>query len=396
MTSWLPELEQALRARRRGDEYRVRRVVASAQGARVVIDGREFLNFSSNDYLGFAHEPELIEKTRQAVADYGSGSGASHLVAGHQDPHHQLEQRLAELTGRDRALVFSTGYTANHGVLTTLLGKGDTVFQDKLNHASLLDGALASGARLSRYRHGDIDHLEQLLARHQGGRRLLAVDSVFSMDGDLAPLQALAATCEAHDVVMMIDDAHGFGVLGESGMGAAEHFALDQQRLPILMATLGKAVGAAGAFVAGSDALIETLIQFCRPYIYSTAMPAATAVAALQAIELNRAQPARRRHLHSIVRYYRHAARQLGLPLGDSDTAIQPLLLGSSESAVKLSDALFREGILAVAIRPPTVPVGSARLRLTLTAKHSEQDVDQLLQALDRAYGRLGLPREAA
>ena len=396
MSSWLPELERALRTRRQGDEFRQRRVLGSAQGPRVLLDNREFLNFSSNDYLGFAHEPEVLEQVRQAVADYGAGSGASHLVAGHQLPHQQLEQRLAELTGRDRALVFSTGYAANLGVLTTLLGKGDVVFQDRLNHASLLDGALYSGARLVRYRHNDLSHLQQLLDRHAGRRRLLAVDSVFSMDGDVAPLAALAETCAANDVVLMIDDAHGFGVLGEHGLGAAQHFGLGQQQLPVLMATLGKAVGAAGAFVAGSEALIETLVQHCRPYIYSTAMPASSAVAALHAIEMNHAQPERRQRLQQLIRYYRHAAAGLGLPLCESGTAIQPLLVGASEDALRLSEALYNEGILAVAIRPPTVPAGSARLRITLTAKHSERDVDTLLQVLDQACKRLGLPRQVA
>ena len=396
MSNWLPQLDAALQGRRQKSEYRERRVVASGQGVTVKIDDREYLNFSSNDYLGFAHEPALRETIMQAVADYGTGSGASHLIVGHQYPHQQLEQRLAQLTGRDRALLFSTGYMANMGVLTALLGKGDKAFQDRLNHASLLDGALASGARLLRYRHNDSGHLQQLLARHPGGRRLLAVDSVFSMDGDIAPLDQLAAICESSDVVMMVDDAHGFGVMGETGLGAAEHYGLDQQRLPILMATLGKAMGAAGAFVAGSDALIETLVQFCRPYIYSTAMPALTAVAALNAIEMNLAQPQRRAHLHSLIRYYRQSAARIGLPLCDSTTAIQPLLVGSSEHALQLSEALYRAGILAVAIRPPTVPVGAARLRLTLTARHSEQQVDELLHALDQAFSKLGLPRKVA
>ena len=396
MSSWLPELEQALHSRRQGNEYRQRRVLESAQGARVSLDGRAFLNFSSNDYLGFAHDPALLEKTRQAVVEYGSGSGASHLVAGHQYPHHQLEQRLAELTGRERALVFSTGFMANVGVLTTLLRKGDVVFQDKLNHASLLDGALASGARLARFRHNDIDHLQQLLVRHTGGRRVLAVDSVFSMDGDIAPLHQLATICAENDVVLMVDDAHGFGVLGDTGMGAAEHFGLDQQQLPVLMGTLGKAMGSAGAFIAGSDVLIETLVQFCRPYIYSTAMPASSAVAALNAIELNHAEPGRRLKLLQLIDYFRDAASALALPLCESRTAIQPLLVGDSDTAVKLSDVLYDAGILAVAIRPPTVPVGAARLRLTLTAQHSEQDIDQLLGVLDGAFKRLGLPREAA
>jgi 8-amino-7-oxononanoate synthase len=308
-------------------------------------------------------------------------------VCGHSALHHQLEEKLAEVTGRPRALLFSTGYMANLGVVNALLDKSDFIFEDKLNHASLIDAGLLSGARFQRFLHNDIDNLRARLERASAGdnskaRKLICVDGVFSMDGDLAPLPELAALAQQHDAWLMVDDAHGFGVFGAHGGGCAEHFNLDREQLPILMGTLGKAAGTYGAFVAGSEALIETLIQFARTYIYTTALPPAVAAATLESIELIRRESWRREHLQQLIARFRHGAQQLGLQLMNSSSAIQPLLVGDAGRALELSETLAQRGLWISAIRPPTVPAGTARLRITLTAAHTETHVDRLLDAL--------------
>ena len=309
------------------------------------------------------------------------GSGASHLVCGHSEPHRALEEALAEFAGRPRALLFSSGYAANTAVLSTVLQQGDCVFEDRLNHASLLDGGLHSGARFQRFLHNDVDSLEAKMASSQGNS-LVAVDGVFSMDGDTAPLVALAEVCESADAWLMVDDAHGFGVLGERGAGSLEVAGLAPERVPVLMVTLGKALGAAGACVIGDEVLIESLVQQARNYIYTTATPPAVAAAALTGLQLVREEPWRRQHLIALITRFRQGAQQLGLPLLESETPIQPLLVGEASRATALSDALLARGILVSAIRPPTVPAGTSRLRITLTAGHSAQQVDQLLAAL--------------
>lgn len=372
----------ALAERRAQQLYRARRTVAGPQGPELVVDGRRYLAFCSNDYLGLANHPEVIAAAQRAAGEYGAGSGASHLVCGHSVIHHQLEEALAEFTGRPRALLFSTGYMANLGVVNALLGKADHIFEDKLNHASLLDAGLLSGARFQRFLHNDVASLEQRLARAETGRKLVAVDGVFSMDGDLAPLPELAAAANRHDAWLMVDDAHGIGVLGEHGGGCAEHFGLDIEQLPILMGTLGKGFGSFGAFVAGSEALIETLIQFARTYIYTTALPPAVAAATLQSLALIRRETWRREHLHALIARFRRGAEQLGLPIMDSASPIQPLLVGDAGRALALSERLAERGIWISAIRPPTVPAGTARLRITLSAAHCEAQVDRLLAAL--------------
>ena len=386
MSRWISELAPALAARQQQKLYRQRFTLDTAQGPLVQLNGRETLNFSSNDYLGLANHPAVISAFQASAEQFGVGAGASHLVVGHQQPHEQLERALAEFTGRERALLFSSGYMANLGVLKALLGKEDVIVQDKLNHASLIDGGLASGAQLLRYRHNDLDHLEQLLAKSAsadaGKRKILAVDGVFSMDGDIAPLHALADICDSHNAALMVDDAHGFGVLGEQGAGCSEHFGLDQQRLPIVMGTLGKAFGVSGAFVAGSHEMIETLIQYSRTYIYTTALPPACAAAALQSLSIIKAQPERRQHLQDLIAYFRQAMSTLDFNVLPSTTAIQPIIIGDSEKTLALSQALLKAGLLVTAIRPPTVPMGTARLRITLTAAHSFAQVDQLLEVL--------------
>jgi 8-amino-7-oxononanoate synthase len=377
-------LDSALAERRNAGLYRRRLTVASAQGPRVRMDGREYLNFCSNDYLGLAAHPRVIERFRTAASEYGVGSGASHLVCGHLAPHHELEEALAELTGRPRALLFSSGYMANLGVLTALLEPGDHVFEDRLNHASLLDGGLFSGARFGRFPHNDLAALGKKLAAADGPK-LVVVDGVFSMDGDSAPLPALANLCAAEDAWLMVDDAHGFGVRGERGAGSTGAPGLGVDRVPVLMATLGKALGTAGAFVAGSEQLIEGLIQRSRNYIYTTALPPAVAAATLEAVSLLTEESWRRDKLAALVSRFRDGAAQLGLPLADSDSAIQPLLVGDPDRAVAMSEDLAGHGFLVGAIRPPTVPAGTSRLRITLSAAHSEDQVDGLLEQLSRS-----------
>ncbi len=381
------ELQAALSARKQDNLYRYRRVLQSAQGPEVVVDGRPFTAFCSNDYLGLANHPSLVKAFRDAAEQYGVGSGAAHLVCGHSREHHLLEEALAEFTGRDRALLCSSGYMANVGTLNALLDKQDAVFQDRLNHASLLDGGLISGARFQRFLHNDLDNLTQRLRRSSARRKIIAVDSIFSMDGDCAPLIELAGLAEKEGAWLMADDAHGFGVLGQHGAGCAEHFNLTQKQLPILMGTLGKAVGTYGAFVAGSEALIETLIQFSRNYIYTTAIPPAVAAATRASLVLIENETWRREKLHALIAQFRLGAEHLGLNLIDSITPIQAVLVGDVGDTLKISQALESKGFLVGAIRPPTVAQGSSRLRITLGAEHSEDQVDALLTALEECKG---------
>ena len=377
-------LQQRLAERREQSLYRHRRELESAQGARIQINGRTVLQFCSNDYLGHAGHPKLIEAMQAAAKDYGVGGGASHLICGHSSLHHELEQRLAEFTGRERALLFSTGYMANLGVIAGLTQRGDHVLEDRLNHASLLDAGVLSGAKMQRFHHSDTTDLERRLHKlPHTGQRLIAVDAVYSMDGDIAPLADLASLAAKHHSWLMADDAHGFGILGDSGAGTAELLGLDPQQLPVLMATLGKALGSFGAFVAGSATLIESLIQFARPYIYTTAMPPAVAAATLASLDLLQSEAWRRQRLAEHIAFFRAEAATLGLPLMASQTAIQPLLVGDESLALALSTALEARGVLVSAIRPPTVPVGTARLRITLSASHSRENIEQLLSTLE-------------
>lgn len=338
--------------------------------------------FCSNDYLGLAQDPRVVEAFTRAAADHGVGSGAAHLVSGHRHEHQRLEEELAEFLGRERALLFSTGYLANLGVIDALCGEGDAVFEDKLNHASLLDGARLSGARLVRYAHGDCEHLAQRLVQTDARRRLIVTDGVFSMDGDIAPLRRLAEVARAHEAMLMVDDAHGIGVLGAAGAGSVAHVGLASREVPVLVGTLGKAFGSFGAFVAGDSALIDWLVQRARTFIYTTALPPAVAAASRASLSIIRSEPARRERLCALISRFRAGVTELGLPLLASETPIQPLLVGEAEAALALSSALERRGFLVTAIRPPTVPRNTARLRVTLSAAHTEAQVDALLSAL--------------
>ncbi|MGR6872750.1 8-amino-7-oxononanoate synthase [Pseudomonas sp. HK3] len=376
------DLSQDLNLRREQNLYRATRLAQSPQGPLMQIDGAEYLTFCSNDYLGLANHPALVAAFKQAANEFGVGSGAAHLVNGHSYYHQQLEEALAEFTGRESALLFSTGYMANLGVITALLDKQDGVFEDKWNHASLLDAGLLSGARFQRYLHNDVANLTARLARSEARRKLIVTDGVFSMDGDDANLQALSTTAKQHDAWIMVDDAHGLGVLGKTGAGICEAQQQDQNNVQILMGTLGKGMGTAGAFVAGSKELTEYLTNFSRPYIYTTAMPAAIAAATLASINIVKNEPQRREHLHNLIQQFKLGAQQLGLNVMPSDTAIQPILIGDAQRALYLSEQLRQQGIMVTAIRPPTVPPGTARLRITLSASHSIEHVETLLDAL--------------
>ncbi|KPW29789.1 8-amino-7-oxononanoate synthase [Pseudomonas amygdali pv. mellea] len=379
------DLRTRLDARRAEHLYRQRPLLQSPQGPQVVVDGQPLLAFCNNDYMGLANHPEVIAAWQAGAERWGVGGGASHLVIGHSTPHHELEEALAELTGRPRALLFSNGYMANLGAVTALVGQGDTVLEDRLNHASLLDAGLLSGARFSRYLHNDVTSLASRLEKSVGDT-LVVTDGVFSMDGDIADLPALAQAAKAKGAWLMVDDAHGFGPLGANGAGIVEHFGLSMEDVPVLVGTLGKSFGTSGAFVAGSEELIETLIQFARPYIYTTSQPPALACATLKSLQLLRTEHWRREHLASLIQQFRQGAEQIGLQLMDSFTPIQPIMIGDAGRALRLSQLLRERGLLVTAIRPPTVPAGSARLRVTLSAAHSKADVQLLLEALEQCY----------
>ena len=378
-------------------------------GSRVtaIVDGRQLVDFSSNDYLGLARNPAVAAAMSECAEQCGSGSGASHLVTGHGAEHTRLEEELAAFTGRERALLFSTGYMANLAVMTTLAGRGETVLLDRLSHASLIDGGLLSAARFKRFAHADARAAESALAEHSETTSVVATDGVFSMDGDIGPLDELARASKSHDAWLVVDDAHGLGVIGATGRGAVEHFGLDTDAVPVLVGTLGKAFGSFGAFVAGSAELIELLMQKARPYIYTTALPQPVAAASRKALEIAQRETWRRERVLALAARFRTGAAQAGVPLlataaasagGRSDdataagphepdqpvTPIQPVLLGSSEEALRAQRELLEAGFCVVAIRPPTVPQGSARLRVTLSAAHTEAQVDELVETLSR------------
>lgn len=357
-------------------------MLETPQGPRVRVDGREYVAFCSNDYLGLASHPALIEAACAGAARHGVGAGASHLVLGHTAAHHALEERLAEFVGLPRALLFSTGYMANIGVLSALLARGDVVFADRLNHASLNDAALLARAEFKRYAHLDLDALERQLAASRARRKLVATDAVFSMDGDLADVPRLIQLCERHEAWLLLDDAHGFGVLGDGGRGVLAHFGVESHRI-IYMATLGKAAGAFGAFVAGAPEVVDTLAQRARSYVYTTATPPLLAHVLARSLELIERDEWRRERLRTLVRALRERFEPRRWRLAPSSTPIQPLVIGGNQEALTVSEALGREGLLVPAIRPPTVPQGTARLRISLSAAHEAADVERLARALN-------------
>jgi len=394
-----PALEAALAQLEAAQLRRTRVTVrqrADAARTLTLADGRELVDFSSNDYLGLARHPALARAMSACAAGAGAGSGASHLITGHGAEHDRLEEELAEFTHRERALLFSTGYMANLAVMTALAGRGERALLDRLCHASLIDGARLSGATLARYRHADAGDAARLAEADPGHTVLLATDGVFSMDGDLAPLPALARCARAHDLWLVVDDAHGLGVIGASGGGVLEHYGLGSEAVPVLVGTLGKAFGSFGAFVAGSAALIEFLIQKARTYLYTTALPQPVAAATRAALALIRQESGRRERLAALIARFRAAAAAAAVPLAPSATPIQPIVLGSAAAALAAQRQLAAAGFWVVAIRPPTVPPGSARLRVTLSAAHTEAQVDALAEQLGSACKAARSPARSA
>lgn len=376
-------LAAALEQRRSAGLYRHPRIVEPGEAPPwQVVDGRRCLGFSSNDYLGLARDPRVGAALAKAAGTWGTGAGAAHLAGGHTQAHAELEEQLADWTGRPRALLFSTGYMANLGALAALAGRGDLVLEDRLNHASLIDAARLAGARVRRYAHADPDALARRLDAAGGGATFVVTDGVFSMDGDEAPLVRIAAICERAGACLMVDDAHGLGVVGSEGRGLTA--GLSMTSVPVLVGTLGKALGGFGAFVAGSEALVETLIQKARPWIYTTAPPPAVAVAVSEAVRIARAEEWRRHRLAEHVRRFREGAAALGLHVLPSRTPIQPVILGEAAAASRASEILFDAGLWVAAIRPPTVPDGTARLRISLSAAHEDEHIDRLLDGLAR------------
>jgi 8-amino-7-oxononanoate synthase len=352
-----------------------------AQGPRIKVEGREYVAFCSNDYLGLASHPRIVEAAVDAALRHGVGQGASHLLSGHSAVHERLESALAEFVQMPRALLFSSGYQANIGAITALAGTEDAVFSDELNHASLIDGARLSRARVVRYPHADVEFLARSLSDSTARVKLVVTDGVFSMDGDLAPVRALLELCERYDALLVLDDAHGFGVLGPEGRGTLAQLALRSPRI-VYVGTLGKAAGVAGAFVAGAADVIETVLQRARTYIYTTASPVMLAAAVEASLQLIRTEEWRRERLRNLVASLRETLRESEAALAPSDTPIQPLVLGTNARALGASAALRERGILVPAIRPPTVPEGTARLRISLSAAHSEEDAARLGVAL--------------
>jgi 8-amino-7-oxononanoate synthase len=353
---------------------------AGPQGPRIVVDGKEFLAFCSNDYLGLASHPRVVQAAVDAAVRHGVGQGASHLLSGHSVAHEKLEHALAQFVQMPRALLFASGYQANIGAITALAGAGDAVFSDALNHASLIDGVRLSRAEVVRYPHADLDALSAALGACRARAKLIVSDAVFSMDGDIAPVSALLDLAERHDALLLVDDAHGFGVLGPQGRGTLAHFGASSPRV-VYVGTLGKAAGVSGAFVAGTPEAVELVLQRARTYIYTTAAPAMLAAAVEASLDLIRDEEWRREHLRELVSSFRHSLRGWGA-LSPSDTPIQPLILGANDTALDAAAALRERGILVPAIRPPTVPEGTARLRVSLSAAHSREDVARLAAAL--------------
>ena len=375
------ELQLQLDERAAQGLLRQRRTVSSPHTTRLVVDEKQYISFCSNDYLGLASHPQIIEALKRGTERYGVGAGAAHLVSGHSIAHEQLETELAAFIGKPAALLFSTGYMANLGAVQALVSREDTVFADKLNHASLNDAMLLSRATVKRYRHCDMAQLSAMLSQTRSGRKLICTDAVFSMDGDRAPLPELLALCEKHDAWLLVDDAHGFGVSGIDGRGSLAHFGVESRRI-IYMATLGKAAGVSGAFVAAEKVVIDTLINNARSYIYTTATPPALSVALMESLRLTADGDELRHHLQKLITQLREGLNGLPWSLMESDTAIQPLMVGDNQAALNLSMALRERGIWVAAIRPPTVPVGTARLRITLSAAHKVSDVERLIEAL--------------
>ena len=380
----MKNIAQSLQDLKQQNRYRQREIMHSPQGRCVAMEQGPYLSFCSNDYLGLANDERVKQAFIEGVEHFGAGSGAAHLITGHFEPHHELEQALAKHTGRSRALLFSTGYMANLGVIDALTSRGDVVMEDRLNHASLIDGGLYSRASFVRFKHADLEDLEQQLQKNRSQQALIVTDGVFSMDGDIVPLAEMNILAEKYNARLLVDDAHGMGVLGKTGGGVCEMLSLEEDDKPIIMGTLGKGFGVFGAFIAGSEELIEWLIQRARTYVFTTALPPAVASAALASLNIIQTEPQRRTHLQFLIDTFRQRVTEMGLQLMPSQTPIQPIIVGGEAKAIAWSDKLKQQGILVKAIRPPTVPVGTSRLRITFSASHTLDDLQQLLSALEQ------------
>ena len=386
----MKDLRQDLHQRKQQGLYRSRKVLQSPQGREITLNGQGVLNFCSNDYLGLANHPEVKQAFIMATKKYGVGSGSAHLVNGHTQAHHALEDELADFCGYPRVLLFSTGYMANLAVAQSLCAKNDVIIEDKLNHASLLDAANISNARLMRFLHKDYNSLNSKLLRCESTEQLVSSDSVFSMDGDEAEIRKMVNLCQTHDAWLMLDDAHGFGTLGKDGRGSLNHQQIACSDVPVYMATLGKAMGTAGAFIAGSEELVETLIQTARCYIYTTAMPAAIAEATRTSLQLLVKENWRQQSLNQNIAYFKTLAAQAELNLLQSSTSIQPVIIGDAQLAMDISQQLLNKGLHVAAIRPPTVPKNTSRLRITLRADHTEKDIEQLVTTISEMLSKTG------
>ena len=387
-------LSQRLSRHRERGLWRQRPLTTQPQSVATQINGLDVVNFAANDYLGLANHPAIKDAARQALSDNSLGSGAAHLISGHHLSHHLLEDELADWLGVEATLLFSTGYMANLAVQQTLMQKGDVIVADKLNHASLMDGARLSQAEFKRYPHSDLSALSRRLQQAQkaGQQAMVVTDGVFSMDGDMAPLADIQALCQTYQAWLMVDDAHGFGVLGQQGRGSLNHLGLTADANTVQVGTLGKALGTAGAFVAGSQTVIDALIQLARPYIYTTATSPVVAEATRTSLKLVRQDNKRRQRLQQNIQDFRQQAAAARLPLMPSDTPIQPLLIGDNARTLALADALKTAGFWVGAIRPPTVPKGSARLRITLSADHTPSQIRRLIASLHQAYHQQEAP----
>lgn len=375
-------LKQELDALKKQHAYRQRRILESPQGIKVKIDGNSCLSFCSNDYLGLANHSKVRAATCQAINEFGVGSGASQLISGYTSMHAKLEQALAEFLNFDRVLLYSSGFLANLGVIAALATRDTVILEDRLNHASLIDAARYAGTKFRRYRHRDVPHAAELLSAMNNKRSLIATDGIFSMEGTESPLQELYALKQKYNALLVVDDAHGIGVLGTQGKGTLEKQGISNKQVDVLVGTLGKAFGSSGAFVACSNDTAEYLLQKSRTLIYTTALPACLAAAAQASLEIIRSEPARRERLHDNIRYFREALADTSLRLQDSLSPIQTVIIGDNEKTIHMSELLIQRGILIIAIRPPTVPTASARLRITICSEHTPQQIDQLVSAL--------------
>lgn len=386
-----PRLAGALETLRHRGLLRTLRVLAHARGPRVSVDGHEMLLMCSNDYLGLAGDPRLAEAAREAIDEHGFGSGASRLISGTRAPHVELERAIAAFKGQEAALVFGSGYMANVGIISALVAPGDVVCSDALNHASLIDGCRLSGATVQVYPHDDMGALSaRLSGARKARRRLIVTDGVFSMDGDLAPLASICSLAEAHDAWVLVDDAHGTGVLGPRGQGTAAHFGVAKQ-VHFHVGTFSKAFGGYGAFVAASRDRIEYLVNHARSFIFSTAPPVALAAAALTALDIVKSEPVWRKRLAELSTRMRTGLAELGYQVPRGETPIIPVHIGEPDATMRLSETLLEEGVFVQGIRPPTVPAGTSRLRVTVMATHTDQDITQALMAFDAAGKRAGV-----